>query len=94
MHDSLPNHPDTVDFFQIAAGQQGYFTSRQAHDAGVSNDLVKHYLRSGKFIRAHRGVYRFRDYPPSPREHVVAAWLAVGRITPLFPTRAGWTFWK
>ena len=25
------------------------------------------------------GVYRFRDYPPSPREEVAAAWLAVGQ---------------
>lgn len=75
----MPNQPDTADLFQIASGQQGYFTARQAHESGISNDLVKHHLRSGKFIRAHRGVYRFRDYPSSPREHVAAAWLAVGK---------------
>jgi predicted transcriptional regulator of viral defense system len=27
----------------------------------------------------HRGVYRFRDYPSSPHEPVVAAWLAIGK---------------
>ena len=26
-----------------------------------------------------RGLYRFREYPSSPREHVLAAWLAVGK---------------
>lgn len=79
MHDTMPNHPDTIDLFQVAAGQQGYFTARQAREAGVSNNLVKHHLRSGKFIRVYRGVYRFRDYPSTMREEVAAAWLAAGK---------------
>jgi predicted transcriptional regulator of viral defense system len=68
-----------ADLFQIAVGQQGYFTSSQAREAGVSGDLVKYHARTGRFIRVYRGVYRFRDYPPSPREEVAAAWLAVGK---------------
>jgi predicted transcriptional regulator of viral defense system len=79
MHDTMAGEPDLADLFQVAVGQQGYFTSRQAHDSGVSNDLIKHYVRTGSFIRAYRGVFRFRDYPPSPREHIAAAWLAVGK---------------
>ncbi len=79
MHDTNQLQPDIADLFQVAVGQQGYFTSDQAHESGVSNNLIKHHVRSGKFIRAYRGVYRFRDYPPSPREHVAAAWLAVGK---------------
>lgn len=30
-------------------------------------------------MRVRRGLYRFREYPSSPREHVLAAWLSVGR---------------
>jgi predicted transcriptional regulator of viral defense system len=36
-------------------------------------------MKSGQFIRVRRGLYRFREYPSSPREHVLAAWLAVGK---------------
>jgi len=79
MHDTIPQQPDIADLFQIASGQQGYFTSRQARESGVSNELVKHHVRTGRFIRTYRGIYRFRDYPSSPREHVAAAWLAVGK---------------
>lgn len=68
-----------ADLYQIAVGQQGHFTSQQADEAGVSNELLRHHVRTGRLIRVHRGVYRFRDFPPTPREHVVAAWLAAGK---------------
>lgn len=75
----MRQRPDLAGLFQIAVGQQGYFTTAQARECGVSKDLVKYHASTGRFHRAHRGVYRFRDYPPSPREHVAAAWLAVGK---------------
>lgn len=75
----MPNHPDLPDLFQVASGQQGYFTSAQARTSGVSKDLVTHHVRSGRFIRVYRGVYRFRDYPDTPRGFVAAAWLAAGK---------------
>jgi len=79
MHDTSPSKPDIADLFQVASGQQGYITSRQARECGVSNELVTHHVGTGRFIRIYRGIYRFRDYPSSPREHVAAAWLAVGK---------------
>lgn len=79
MHDSIVHPPNMIKLYQVAVGQQGYFTSRQAHESGISNDLIKHHVRTGRFIRVYRGVFRFRDFPPSPREHVMAAWLAVSR---------------
>ena len=79
MHDTMPNQPNIADLFQLASGQHGYFTATQAHQSGVSNDLVKHHVRSGKFLPAYRGVYRFRDYPSTVREEVTAAWLAIGK---------------
>ena len=71
---------DRSRLFDIAAQQSGYFTSAQAAESGYSRALLAHHAKSGKFIRVRRGLYRFREYPPSPREHVLAAWLAVGKI--------------
>jgi predicted transcriptional regulator of viral defense system len=71
--------PDRIRLFDIAAQQNGYFTSEQAAESGFSRALLAHHAKSGTFIRVRRGLYRFREYPPSPREHVLAAWLAVGK---------------
>ncbi len=79
MHDMMTTKPDHADLFDIAAGQQGYFTSEQAREAGFGRDLLSYHASTGRFIRIQRGLYRFRDYPSSPREEVMAAWLAVGR---------------
>ena len=79
MHDMTGPEPDLTILFQIASGQMGHFTSDQAHDVGVSRSLLHHHTRSGRFERVHRGVYRFRDFPSTPREEVTAAWLAVGK---------------
>lgn len=64
--------------FEIAATQGGYFTAAQARDCGYSWSLLSHHASSGRFVRARRGLYRFRQYPSSPREEVIAAWLAAG----------------
>jgi predicted transcriptional regulator of viral defense system len=64
---------------QIASEQGGHFTAGQARACGYSRALLSHYAKSGEFVRVHRGVYRLRDYPSSPRGDVVAAWLAAGR---------------
>jgi predicted transcriptional regulator of viral defense system len=87
MHDKMTHgtspgsdeRPDHVCLFNMASGQAGYFTAGQAHGCGFSRALLSHHARSGRFIRIRRGLYRFREYPSSPREHVLAAWLAVGR---------------
>jgi len=76
---NLVPKPDRIRLFDIAAQQNGYFTSEQAAESGFSRALLAHHAKSGTFIRVRRGLYRFREYPPSPREHVLAAWLAVGK---------------
>ena len=65
--------------FEVASSQGGYFTTEQARECGISRALLAHHVKSGRFIRVRRGLYRFREYPPSPREEVLAAWLALGR---------------
>jgi predicted transcriptional regulator of viral defense system len=79
MNDTFAARPDHAGLFQVASGQHGYFTTAQAREFGVNADLLSHAVKRGKYLRVHRGVYRFRDYPSHPREAVVAAWLAVGK---------------
>src|SRR5215212_10961801 len=71
--------PDRAGLFQLATEQRGYFTTAQARDHGFSRSLLAHHARAGTFQRVHTGVYRFRDYPSTPREELAAAWLAVGK---------------
>lgn len=71
--------PNDAELFALASSQAGHFTSEQAHEAGFSSRLLQHHADTGRFIRLRRGLYRLRDYPSSPREEVMAAWLAVGK---------------
>lgn len=71
--------PAYEDLFPIASRQMGYFTLEQANEAGVTSRMVLHHAKQGRFVRASRGVYRFRDYPDPPTDFPVA-WLAVGRL--------------
>jgi len=67
--------PDHEALFAIATEQAGYFTTAQARDCGFSSPLLSHHAKSGRFVRVARGLYRLRDYPSSPREELLAAWL-------------------
>jgi predicted transcriptional regulator of viral defense system len=73
--------PDENKLFELASGQQGYFTSAQAIAAGYSRSLLSHYSKEGRFVRSRHGVYRLRQYPTSPHEDLMAAWLAVGKTS-------------
>src|SRR5215212_5929960 len=77
-HRATARH-DRARLFEIASEQGGYFTAEQARACGYSWALLSHHVKSGRFIRVRRGLYRYRDYPSSPREDVLAAWLAVGK---------------
>jgi predicted transcriptional regulator of viral defense system len=78
MYDSSDVGPDRMCLFDVAATQQGYFTAAQAASCGYSPALLAHHARGGRFLRVRRGLYRLREYPSSPREGVMAAWLAAG----------------
>ena len=64
--------------FDAASQQAGYFTRHQARACGFSDALLLHHARQGTFVKVRRGLYRFRQFPSSPREQVMAAWLTVG----------------
>lgn len=82
MQDTLEHErakPDHECLFRAASQQGGYFTARDAESCGFSRASLSYHARRGRFIRVRRGLYRLREYPESPREDVIAAWLAAGR---------------
>jgi predicted transcriptional regulator of viral defense system len=74
-----PNLSLREGLFLVASAQAGYFTTGQATAAGWRSQLLSHHARVGTIQRVYRGVYRFREYPFTQREEIVAAWLAVGK---------------
>lgn len=73
---SGPNHGC---LYEVASEQGGYFTAAQARHCGFSRANLSHHVRAGRYLRLRRGLYRLREYPSSPREDVLSAWLAFGR---------------
>jgi predicted transcriptional regulator of viral defense system len=61
--------------FETASAQEGYFTTRQAVEAGYSSQLLLKHLRAGRVARAQRGIYRLVHYPVGEHEDLVTAWL-------------------
>ncbi len=70
--------PDALALNSVAYGQDGYFTTPHAREAGFSPQLLAHHVRSGRYEHIRRGLYRLRGYPGSSQEEVRVKWLAVG----------------
>lgn len=79
MGDETPRGPDHACLFAVASEQQGYFTADQARACGFARHLLAHHAGTGRYVRIRHGLYRLRDYPSSPHEEVMAAWLAAGK---------------
>lgn len=75
MSDAATKHPDWNHLFEVAASQEGFFTTQQAADAGYSPQLLIHYLHAGYVRRVRRGIYRLVHFPAGEHEELVAAWL-------------------
>ncbi len=61
--------------YETAAAQAGYFTTRQAAEAGYSSQLLLKHLKAGRVMRTRRGIYRLVHFPSSEHEEFVTAWL-------------------
>jgi predicted transcriptional regulator of viral defense system len=61
--------------FEIAAGQSGYVTTRQAAEAGYSTHLLRKHIQAGRVTRPQRGIYRLVHFPAGDHEELVTAWL-------------------
>jgi predicted transcriptional regulator of viral defense system len=61
--------------YQAAAEQRGYFTTRQAEQAGYSSQLLLKYLKNGRVVRTRRSVYRLVHFPAGDHEELMVLWL-------------------
>jgi predicted transcriptional regulator of viral defense system len=62
--------------YRLTESQAGYFTAEQAVTAGMDHSTLSyHSCPGGRYLRIRRGLYRLRDFPSTPHEHIMAAWL-------------------
>lgn len=65
--------------YQIAEDQAGYFSLAQAQGIKLRRNQIYRELKRGKFKKAHRGVYRFAQFPASRCEEIHIAVLSAGQ---------------
>ena len=71
--------PSWDDLFDLAASQEGLFSTAQAAQAGYSPQLLQKHLHAGRVRRVRRGVYRLVHFPPGEHEDLAAVWLWADR---------------
>lgn len=57
--------------YESALAQGGFFTARQARDAGHEDNVHPYHVRSGNWIREARGVYRLSQFPMPSRPDLI-----------------------
>lgn len=67
----MKSHEIEQQLYQIASLQQGYFTARQAKEAGYADSRFSYHVRKGRWIREGRGIYRLSNYPSGDRPDLV-----------------------
>ena len=75
MNPTAPPDPTWQALYDVAASQEGLFTTRQAASAGYSPPLLAHHQKAGRITRVRRGIYRLIHFPPGEHEELVTAWL-------------------
>ena len=70
-----PPRPDWEALLDLAVSQAGYFATSQATELRFSSELLAHHVKSGRLLRARRGVYRVRHLPAQDDEQLVEFWL-------------------
>jgi very-short-patch-repair endonuclease len=63
---------------RLATEQHGVLTRPQLLNAGVGPDTIDRWVKAGRLIRLHQGVYALGHLPPSPHARTMAAVLACG----------------
>lgn len=62
----------------IAQDQQGYFTTKQAIEAGYADNTHPYHVQAGNWRRVWRGIYRMTHLPP-PEDGEMMVWLLWSR---------------
>jgi len=63
------------DLYQIAEGQGGYFTAKQAAGLGYTASKRNYHVGAGNWVREHRGIYRLALFPAPARPDLILWWL-------------------
>jgi predicted transcriptional regulator of viral defense system len=53
--------------YETVHAQGGFFTARQAREAGYEDSVHPYHVRSGNWVREARGVYRLAQFPTPSR---------------------------
>jgi predicted transcriptional regulator of viral defense system len=72
--------PNWDRLFEIAAAQEGYFTTIQASEAGYYPQLLAKHLKSKRIMRVRRGAYRLVHFPAGEHEDLIVIWLWTERV--------------
>jgi predicted transcriptional regulator of viral defense system len=72
------NKPDIDTLYLIAEDQAGYFTTKQAAEAGYYRQRLYDLANRGQFIRIGHGIYRLARFPASRFEELHIASLRTG----------------
>lgn len=61
---------------EVASGQHGFFTAKQAVEAGYADSVHAYHVKNGDWIKVHRGIYRLADQeqPPWPELVIWSLW--------------------
>ena len=73
--DIKAREPDWDTLFEIAAAQDGHFTTSQAAKTGYSPQLLNHHVRGGRLRRVRFGIYRVVHFPAGEHEDLTVLWL-------------------
>ncbi len=63
------------DLYQVAEGQGGYFTAKQAARLGYTASKRNYHVGAGNWVREHRGIYRLALFPAPARPDLILWWL-------------------
>ncbi|MBX3160810.1 MAG: type IV toxin-antitoxin system AbiEi family antitoxin domain-containing protein [Deltaproteobacteria bacterium] len=73
--DPLSKPPRWDELYDLAATQDGYFTTKQAKVLGYSSQLLNHHVKARRLLRSRRGIYRLVHFPPGDRDELIIEWL-------------------
>lgn len=57
--------------FATAEGQSGFFTAKQAEEAGFQRQNHAYHVRSGNWVREGRGIFRLKQFPAAEEADLV-----------------------
>ncbi len=60
-----------ANLFAIAEGQGGFFTAKQAEEAGFVRKHHDYHVQVGNWYREHRGIYRLVRFPSPERSDLI-----------------------